>query len=138
VTRWALVSDRVVVGEQLRPASVVIDGGRIAAVLPAGAELPTGTEVHDVSGLVVSPGAVDAHVHVNEPGRTHWEGFAIATRAAAAGGTTTIVDMLLNSIPPTTTVEALRAKQGAARDQIWVDVAFWAVSPRRTSARSGR
>ena len=68
---------------------------------------------------------VDTHVHVNEPGRTEWEGFASATRAAAAGGVTTLVDMPLNSVPPTTTVAALRTKQDAARDRIRVDVGFW-------------
>ncbi len=74
---------------------------------------------------VLLPGLVDTHVHVNEPGRTEWEGFASATRAAAAGGVTTIIDMPLNSIPPTTTVEALRVKQEVARDQIVIDVGFW-------------
>jgi allantoinase len=71
------------------------------------------------------PGLVDTHVHVNEPGRTDWEGFASATRAAAAGGVTTIVDMPLNSIPPTVTVAALSEKRAAARDQTFVDVGFW-------------
>jgi allantoinase len=68
---------------------------------------------------------VDTHVHVNEPGRTEWEGFASATRAAAAGGVTTIIDMPLNSIPPTCDVPALTLKQAAARDQAFVDVGFW-------------
>ncbi len=71
------------------------------------------------------PGLVDTHVHVNEPGRTDWEGFATATRSAAAGGVTTIVDMPLNSIPPTTTIAGLEEKQEVARDQVWVDVGFW-------------
>ncbi len=71
------------------------------------------------------PGLVDSHVHVNEPGRTEWEGFATATAAAAAGGVTTIVDMPLNSLPPTVDVAALTAKQDAARGQVGVDVAFW-------------
>src|SRR5689334_1225951 len=70
-------------------------------------------------------GVVDTHVHVNEPGRTEWEGFASATRAAAAGGVTTVVDMPLNSIPPTTTLDHLRTKQAAARGQTFVDVGFW-------------
>lgn len=74
---------------------------------------------------VLLPGLVDTHVHVNEPGRTEWEGFASATRAAAAGGVTTIVDMPLNSIPPTTTVAALEMKRAAAAGQSWVDVGFW-------------
>ena len=80
---------------------------------------------HDFGDLVVMPGLVDSHVHVNEPGRTEWEGFASATRAAAAGGTTSIVDMPLNSIPPTVSVDALRQKRESARSQIVVDVAFW-------------
>jgi allantoinase len=79
----------------------------------------------DFGDLMVLPGLVDSHVHVNEPGRTEWEGFATATRAAAAGGTTTIVDMPLNSVPPTITLEALEEKRAAAGPQIEVDVAFW-------------
>jgi len=82
-------------------------------------------ELIDVGDFVVSPGLVDTHVHVNEPGRTEWEGFDTATRAAAAGGVTTIVDMPLNSIPATTTVAALDAKRTAARGACHVDAAFW-------------
>lgn len=74
---------------------------------------------------VLLPGLVDTHVHVNEPGRTEWEGFDSATRAAAAGGVTTLVDMPLNSVPPTTTLAGLRTKQAAARGRVHVDVAFW-------------
>jgi allantoinase len=79
----------------------------------------------DAGELVVLPGLVDAHVHINEPGRTEWEGFLSATEAAAAGGTTTLVDMPLNSIPATTSVAALDAKRAAARDRLHVDCAFW-------------
>src|SRR5581483_8492370 len=79
----------------------------------------------DLGALALLPGLVDTHVHVNEPGRTEWEGFATATRAALAGGVTTICDMPLNSLPPTTSVAALREKQAAAEGQCWVDVAFW-------------
>src|SRR3981189_3651191 len=116
---------RVVVDGAERPASVLIAGGRITAVrafdhLPSDAE-----EVVDAGDLVVSPGLVDSHVHVNEPGRTEWEGFDTATRAAAAGGVTTIVDMPLNSIPAATTGGALDAKRQAARGKVQVDVAFW-------------
>jgi allantoinase len=75
--------------------------------------------------VVLLPGLVDSHVHVNEPGRTEWEGFATATRAAAAGGVTTIVDMPLNSIPPTTDVAALEVKRKSAESQCFVDVGFW-------------
>ena len=71
------------------------------------------------------PGLVDTHVHINEPGRTDWEGFETATRAAAAGGVTTLIDMPLNSIPATTTAAALEAKRTAARKKCWVNVGFW-------------
>lgn len=74
---------------------------------------------------VVMPGIVDCHVHVNEPGRTSWEGFWTATRAAAAGGVTTIVDMPLNSIPPTTTLGNFHEKLREATGKCFVDVAFW-------------
>lgn len=122
----AVRSDRVVLPDGVRPATLVIRSGRISALLGYDevSDAPE-LEVHDVSGLVVSPGLVDAHVHVNEPGRTHWEGFATATRAAAAGGVTTLVDMPLNSIPPTTNLQALKEKRAAAAGQVWVDVAFW-------------
>ncbi|KAG8918934.1 hypothetical protein FRC01_001576 [Tulasnella sp. 417] len=79
----------------------------------------------DAGDLYVLPGLVDAHVHLNEPGRTHWEGFLTGTQAAISGGVTTVVDMPLNSIPPTTTVENLEAKRDAARGQCWTDVGFW-------------
>src|SRR5262249_31720764 len=78
----------------------------------------------DVGSLVISPGLIDTHVHVNEPGRTEWEGFDTATRAAAAGGVTTIVDMPLNSIPATTTGDALEAKRAAARGRVHVALGF--------------
>jgi allantoinase len=84
-----------------------------------------GSADRDYGSHVILPGLVDSHVHVNEPGRTEWEGFATATRAALAGGTTTIVDMPLNSVPPTTTVAALEEKRVAAKGQVSTDVAFW-------------
>ena len=102
-----------------------IRDGRITAIEPLGNNL-SGTEVIELDGdEVLLPGLVDTHVHVNEPGRTEWEGFACATRAAAAGGVTTIIDMPLNSIPPTCTVEALEVKRTVARDQAFVDIGFW-------------
>jgi allantoinase len=116
-------SRRVVTSEGLRPASVHVAGGVIAEVAGRD-EVPAGAAVLDAGDLVVMPGLVDSHVHVNEPGRTEWEGFASATRAAAAGGITTIVDMPLNSIPATTTVAALEAKLAAAEGKCWVDVGF--------------
>jgi allantoinase len=114
----------VVEGREI-PVAVGISAGRIATV--AAYEDPSEAEavVELLDDEVLLPGLVDTHVHVNEPGRTEWEGFETATRAAAAGGVTTIVDMPLNSIPPTTTVAALEEKQAAARDQTWVDVGFW-------------
>ena len=80
---------------------------------------------HDLGEDVLMPGVVDTHVHVNEPGRTEWEGFATATAAAAAGGVTSLVDMPLNSVPATTSVAALREKQRTAEGQLWIDVGFW-------------
>ena len=114
-------STRVVLPDGERPASIHIDRGTVTGV---GAD-DDGGSVLDVGDLVVSPGIVDTHVHVNEPGRTEWEGFDTATRAAAAGGVTTIVDMPLNSIPATTSVEALDAKRRAADGRCHVDVGFW-------------
>ncbi len=116
---------RVVLRESTGPASVHILDGRIARIgsyddAPAGCELVTAED-----DSVVMPGLVDTHVHVNEPGRTDWEGFRTATRAAAAGGVTTIVEMPLNSIPPTTTLAGLETKLKAAEGQCAVDVGFW-------------
>ncbi|HEX9962221.1 MAG TPA: allantoinase AllB [Pyrinomonadaceae bacterium] len=117
-------SRRVVLPETVAPASVHIRDGVIAA-LGAWDEVPEQTPFADAGDAVVMPGLVDAHVHVNEPGRTEWEGFATATRAAAAGGVTTLVDMPLNSIPPTTTPDGFREKLAAAQGQCRTDVAFW-------------
>ena len=116
---------RVALPGGLGAAAIAIAGGRIVAIDGYDAPLPAGAALDDVGELVVLPGLVDSHVHVNEPGRTDWEGFASATRAAAAGGITTLVDMPLNSIPATTTVAALEAKRAAARGRIAVDVGFW-------------
>ena len=102
----------------MRPATVEWEEGVVVSIGDGSAEL-------DFGDLVILPGLVDSHVHVNEPGRTEWEGFATATRAGAAGGVTTIVDMPLNSIPPTITVAALEEKRAAAGGRISVDVAFW-------------
>jgi allantoinase len=122
-----LISRRLVTDDGERPGAVVVAGGRIVAVEDTTdpARLPDAAMVTDVGDLPVLPGLVDAHVHVNEPGRTHWEGFATATRAAAAAGITTIVDMPLNSLPPTVDPDALAQKRNAAAPQASVDVAFW-------------
>jgi allantoinase len=114
---------RVVLPDGERAAAVHTEDGRITAVT-AFDDAPSGA-VTLADDEVLLPGVVDSHVHVNDPGRTEWEGFATATRAAAAGGVTTIVDMPLNSIPPTTTVEALHVKRKVAEGQVAVDVAFW-------------
>ncbi|MFI1968244.1 allantoinase [Streptomyces cinnamoneus] len=120
-----LRSTRVVTPGGTRPAAVAVSDGRIAAVLPYDARVPSGAVVEDLGEDVLLPGLVDTHVHVNDPGRSEWEGFGTATRAAAAGGITTLVDMPLNSLPPTTTVPHLRAKQEVARPAARVDVGFW-------------
>ncbi|MGW0911435.1 allantoinase AllB [Streptomyces sp. NPDC002784] len=119
-----LRSTRVITPEGTRAASVAVSAGKITAVLPYDA--PVGdARVEDLGDDVLLPGLVDTHVHVNDPGRTEWEGFWTATRAAAAGGITTLVDMPLNSLPPTTTVENLRVKQRVAADKAHIDVGFW-------------
>lgn len=117
-------SRRVVTAEGIRPATVHVHGAVIEAIADYDA-LPAGYERIDVGEAVLMPGVVDTHVHVNEPGRTEWEGFRTATRAAAAGGVTTLVDMPLNAIPPTTTAEALRKKRQEAAGQCLIDVGFW-------------
>jgi allantoinase len=114
---------RVVCPDGERPASIYIDGGRIVSI--GGLDDAVRGDVVECGDLVVSPGLVDTHVHVNEPGRTEWEGFDTATRAAAAGGVTTIVDMPLNCVPATTTADALEEKRRAASSRCHVDVAFW-------------
>ncbi len=102
----------------MRPATIRHESGVIV-------EIGNGPADEDFGDLVVMPGLVDSHVHVNDPGRSDWEGFPTATRAAAAGGTTTIVDMPLNSIPPTVNPESLAVKRTAAQGAIAVDLAFW-------------
>jgi allantoinase len=116
---------QVVLPDTIAPASVHIAKGIISSIesyesIPPGCEL---VEAND--GSIVMPGLVDSHVHINEPGRTEWEGFATATKAAAAGGVTALVDMPLNSIPATTTLAGFEAKLEAAREQCYVDVGFW-------------
>ncbi len=116
---------RAVLPDGERAAAVVVRDGVVTAVLAVDVEVDAAVEVVLGADEVLLPGLVDAHVHVNEPGRTEWEGFASATRAAAAGGVTTIVDMPLNSIPPTTDVAALEVKRAVAAPSAFVDVGFW-------------
>jgi allantoinase len=118
---------RAVVGTDggVRAVSVAVRDGLVVHVAPYDDPQRALATVQLADDEVLIPGLVDSHVHINEPGRTEWEGFATATLAAAAGGVTTLVDMPLNSIPPTTSVDALEVKQAAARDKVHVDVAFW-------------
>jgi len=116
-------STRVVLPDGTQPATIHLKEGRIAAVRPHG-DAASGSGGLDAGDLVVLPGLVDTHVHLNEPGRTEWEGFAHGTRAAAAGGVTTLVDMPLNSQPATVSVAALDAKMHATAGQLHVDVGF--------------
>jgi allantoinase len=126
---------RVVTPEGVRPATIHVRGGRIDRV-GAYDEVPKGAHVIDGGTSVVMPGIVDTHVHVNEPGRTEWEGFVTATRAAAAGGVTTIIDMPLNSIPATTSRAALLEKIVESEGKSHVDIGFWGgIVP--ANARSG-
>lgn len=119
---FALGSRRVITPAGEGPGVVVVAEGRILDVV-APDDAPAGWE--DLGDLAILPGLVDSHVHINDPGRAHWEGFDTATRAAAAGGITTLVDMPLNCLPPTTSVEALHTKLAAAEGRLHVDVAFW-------------
>lgn len=116
---------RVLTSAGIAPREVGVKDGRVVAMEPLGNNLVGAETVELADDETVIPGLVDTHVHVNEPGRTEWEGFASATRAAAAGGVTTIIDMPLNSVPPTTSVENLELKRSVARDQAFVDVGFW-------------
>ncbi|HYX95199.1 MAG TPA: allantoinase AllB [Geodermatophilus sp.] len=127
MTRYDTVlrARRLVTAGREQAGCVGISDGRIIAVEPLESGLEGRRVVELGEDVVLLPGLVDAHVHVNEPGRTEWEGFASATRAAAAGGVTTILDMPLNSIPPTVDVAALEVKRKSALGQLSVDVGFW-------------
>jgi len=122
---FALKSRRILTPDGERSGAVLVQEGRIAGVIASEA-VPAGCPVEDVGASVVMAGLVDSHVHINEPGRTAWEGFETATRAAAAGGITTLVDMPLNSTPVTTTPAALAEKKAAAQGKLWVDCGFYA------------
>ena len=120
----ALRSTRVLTIAGIAPAAVLVDEERISAVC-GWDEVPRGFERIDFGDAVLLPGLVDTHVHINEPGRTEWEGFQTATKSAAAGGVTTLVDMPLNCVPETTDVPALEEKRKAALGKTWVDWATW-------------
>jgi allantoinase len=127
----ALRSTRVLTPAGLAPATVLVDGERIVSVAAwndVPSDLSSGPNLIDLIDLgdrVLLPGLVDSHVHINDPGRSEWEGFETATKAAAAGGVTTLVDMPLNCVPETTDVQALEAKRTAAKGRVWVDWATW-------------
>jgi len=120
----AFLSRRVVTPDGIKPAAVLVQDGRILDVVLSD-QLPAQISVKDFGEAVLLPGLVDSHVHINEPGRTEWEGFRTATRAAAAGGYTLLVDMPLNCLPATTTLAALEAKRAAASGQCYVDWMAW-------------
>ena len=108
----------------VQAAAVLVEGEKIQAVVPI-ERVPAGAQIQDFGEAAILPGLVDSHVHINDPGRTEWEGFETATRAAAAGGCTMLVDMPLNCIPSTSNVAALEAKRAAARGRCRVDWAAW-------------
>src|SRR5580704_15060354 len=119
----AFRSTNVLTADGLRSATVLVEGERIAGV-DAWDDVPVATPLRDFGDLVLLPGLVDPHVHINDPGR-EWEGFATATQAAASGGFTTLVDMPLNCLPETISVTALENKRTAAAGHAWVDWAAW-------------
>ncbi len=120
----AFISQRVVMPGGICSAAVMVEEGTITGLLDAAA-VPLDCTIVDCGGYVLLPGLVDAHTHINEPGRSEWEGFETATRAAAAGGFTTLIDMPLNCLPATTTVDALEEKRAAAKDKCTVDWCAW-------------
>jgi allantoinase len=120
----AFLSQRIVTSEGIRSGAILVRDGMISRVVPAN-ETPNHTQSYDFGEAAILPGLVDSHVHINDPGRTDWEGFETATRAAAVGGYTTLVDMPLNCLPPTSTVAALAAKRQAALGRCHVDWLAW-------------
>ena len=121
----AIHSKRVLLDGELKDATIYIHEGKILEIKEGKGDLKSAKIFDDVKDSVVMPGLIDCHVHINEPGRTDWEGFETATRAAASGGITTLVDMPLNSTPVTTTVKNLKEKLAAAEGKLFVDCGFW-------------
>ncbi|MEO8590356.1 MAG: amidohydrolase family protein, partial [Flavobacteriales bacterium] len=133
----ALHSTRVITPTGVIEATLILAVGKIQEVLP-GRVLREGIPFESVGDKVIMPGVIDAHVHINEPGRTEWEGFETATKAAAAGGITTLIEMPLNASPVTTTVDALKLKLEAAKGKLHVNVGFYGgVIPGNTNDLDG-
>ena len=122
-SKWALKSTQVVINDALIPAQIIVTEGKITEISEFDTELDIPTE--DLGNLVIMPGLVDTHVHINEPGRTEWEGFNTGTQSAAAGGITCVIDMPLNCTPVTTSVDALRQKLDSLAGKLWIDCGFW-------------
>ena len=120
----AIRSNRVVTPEGVIAATIIIRDRKIESVISP-PQVPAEIPCEDFGDLVISPGVIDAHVHINQPGRTQWEGFQTATAAAAGGGVTTLIDMPLNSSPVTTNVAALNTKRAAAAGKCQVNVEFY-------------
>ncbi|MBB5319140.1 allantoinase AllB [Tunturibacter empetritectus] len=120
----AFLSKRIVTPQGTQPGALLVDDGTIRAICRL-SEIPADTILHDCGNDALLPGLVDTHVHINQPGRTEWEGFHTATRAAAAGGYTTLIDMPLNCLPETTTVAALEEKREVAKGECFVDWSPW-------------
>src|SRR3981081_3695052 len=120
----AFTSSQVVLPGKIGAFAVLVEGEKIVKVVPRN-EVSDSIPITDFGDSAILPGLVDSHIHINEPGRTEWEGFRTATRAAAAGGYTTLVDMPLNCVPATTSPEALEAKRKAGQGQCQVDWAAW-------------
>src|SRR5436309_859876 len=121
---YAFISKRIVMPQGTRPGALLVEDEKIRAVCRL-SEIPADVVVRDCGNDALLPGLVDTHVHINQPGRTEWEGFRTATQAAAAGGYTTLIDMPLNCLPETTTVGALEEKRAAAQGECFVDWAGW-------------
>jgi allantoinase len=121
---FAITSQCVITSQGSRSGAILIQGEKILDIIPI-PDVPSECPVDDMGNHVIMPGLVDTHVHINEPGRTDWEGFETATKSAAAGGITTLVDMPLNCIPVTTTVEALHQKIKTTENQLWIDCGFY-------------
>jgi allantoinase len=120
---FSLKSSRVVIDNQIRPAQILVEDGKITQITDVDAQLPVAAE--DLGDKVIMPGLVDTHVHINEPGRTEWEGFNTGTQSAAAGGITCVVDMPLNCTPVTTSADALQQKLESLQGKLWIDCGFW-------------